>query len=432
MSEFYKELDQLKFCVFDLETTGGNQEKDYIIEIGIVLIDNLKITKEKNFLLKPGIKIPDFIQKLTSISNNDVKDCPTIEDVIDQILEMMGDRILVAHNTSFDVPFFNSVLRRLNKNELENKSICTNLMSKYLIPNLLNTNLSYMSQLFKINHGKAHRALDDAKATAEIFLIYLNIFKNRKIEKLNHLYYPKNKFEIDRTTFKTQDQFSISALKVLSPSLITVKGEKGVTLYSLPIPSLEKKEEYLLSKKIDSSAQTVTIQYFGSFFEAFYQFILVIMKLKKPLQDEILKDYCELFNIDDKKLQKLAEEIKTSSSKQEKQFVVAPHLVENQLVIFNLASISSRNFSAFKITSHRKKLTQFINSRVSRAKSSKPNSTFLIQALIKTQVKLLEKEDQYITSYKSMGLDRVNSFINEIEDYSLEQEYPYHYPKNYI
>jgi DNA polymerase-3 subunit alpha (Gram-positive type) len=432
MSEFYKELSQLKFCVFDLETTGGNQERDYIIEIGIVLIDNLKITKEKNFLLKPGIKIPEFIQKLTSISNNDVKNCPKIEDVIEEILIMMDDRILVAHNTSFDVPFFNSVLRRLHKSELNNKSICTNLMSKFLIPNLLNTNLSYMSQLFKINHGKAHRALDDAKATAEIFLIYLNIFKNRKIEKLNHLYYPKNKFEIDRCTLKMTEGFSIQNINLLSPALLTAKGEKGVILYSMPLLSLSKNTETLINERLDSNIKTITIQYFGSFFESFYQFILSIMKLKKSLQDQIIEDYCSLYGIDLEKLRELSEDIQSSPRKLKNQFLVAPHLVENQLVIFNLSTISLRNFSAFKITAHRKKLIQFINSRVSRAKSSKPNSTFMIQAIIQLQVELIKNKDKYLASYDSMGLESVNGFVNEIEDYSLEQEYPYNYPKKYI
>ena len=100
---------------FDLETTGGNHDKDGIIEIGLVKIDQLEIVEEKSYLIKPEIKIPDFIQKLTSIRNKDVKDSPKIEEVIEDILEFMGDRILIAHNTSFDIPFFNSVLRRLNK-----------------------------------------------------------------------------------------------------------------------------------------------------------------------------------------------------------------------------------------------------------------------------------------------------------------------------
>ena len=176
-----KELIQtLKFCVFDLETTGGNHQSDKIIEIGIVRIENMQVTDQKGLLIKPEIRIPDFIQKLTSISEDDVKNAPTIEEVIDEVLVMMEDCILVAHNTSFDIPFFNSVLRRLGKPELKNPALCTNLMTKYLIPNLMNSNLNYMSKIFNIKHSKAHRALDDAKATAELLLNYLNIFIDKK------------------------------------------------------------------------------------------------------------------------------------------------------------------------------------------------------------------------------------------------------------
>ncbi|RPJ78868.1 MAG: 3'-5' exonuclease [Alphaproteobacteria bacterium] len=114
-------LNELSFCVFDLETTGGNHVNDKIIEIGLVRVENLKIVAQKSFLIKPEMHIPDFIQKLTNIKEADVNDAPLIEDVIDEILEFMGDSILVAHNTSFDVPFFNSVLRRLDREELKNK-----------------------------------------------------------------------------------------------------------------------------------------------------------------------------------------------------------------------------------------------------------------------------------------------------------------------
>ena len=102
----------------------------------------------------------------------------------------MSDKILVAHNTSFDVPFFNSVLVRLGKQELKNRSICTNLMTKFLIPNLLSTNLVH-GKYFNIEHGKAHRALDDAKASAKLLLQYLDIFEKKNIDKINHLYCKK-------------------------------------------------------------------------------------------------------------------------------------------------------------------------------------------------------------------------------------------------
>ena len=122
-------LSPLSFCVFDLETTGGNLKSDRIIEIGMVRIENLKITEKKSFLVNPKRQIPDFIQRLTSIKQKDVENEQTIEQIIDEILEFIGDRILVAHNASFDVPFLDAVLKRLGRDELENRSICTNLMT---------------------------------------------------------------------------------------------------------------------------------------------------------------------------------------------------------------------------------------------------------------------------------------------------------------
>jgi DNA polymerase III epsilon subunit family exonuclease len=114
-------LESLSFCIIDLETTGGNQQTDKIIEIGMVRVENLKILEEKEFLINPEIQIPDFIQKLTGISHKDVEDAHKIEQVISEIVEFIGDSIVVAHNISFDIPFLNSVLRRLGMNEIKNK-----------------------------------------------------------------------------------------------------------------------------------------------------------------------------------------------------------------------------------------------------------------------------------------------------------------------
>ena len=226
-SASYQLINSLTFCVFDLETTGGNHVHDKIIEIGLVRISELKIVAKKSFLIKPEVHIPEFIQKLTNIKDADVTNAPLIEDVIDEIMDFMGDSILVAHNTSFDVPFFNSVLKRLGKEELKNKSICTNLMTKYMIPNLLSSNLNYMSKIFELEHQKAHRALDDAMASAHLLLKYLDIFIQKNINKVNSLYYPKNKFELDRINFKKDASIElifekIDSLKV--PFTLTIKG----------------------------------------------------------------------------------------------------------------------------------------------------------------------------------------------------------------
>ena len=126
-------MNSLSFCIIDLETTGGNYKKDKIIEIGLVRVEKLKIVEEKSYLVNPEKEIPDFIQKLTKISQAKVKDKPVIEDIIDEVIDFIGDNILVAHNTSFDVPFLNGVISTLGKSELENKVICTNVMTKHLL-----------------------------------------------------------------------------------------------------------------------------------------------------------------------------------------------------------------------------------------------------------------------------------------------------------
>ena len=76
-------LSSLKFCVIDLETTGGNPDTEKIIEIGMVKIENRKITEERSFLVNPQKDIPDFVQKLTGIRKADVEHSPKIEEVID-------------------------------------------------------------------------------------------------------------------------------------------------------------------------------------------------------------------------------------------------------------------------------------------------------------------------------------------------------------
>ena len=262
-----EQIQKMSYCVFDLETTGGNQQNDKIIEIGLVKIKNFKIVEKKNYLIQPEINIPSFIHKLTSLKQADVEKSPLIEDVIDEILEFMKDSVLVAHNTSFDIPFFNSILRRLGKKPLKNKALCTHLMTKYLMPNLMNSNLNYMCRIFNIKHQKAHRALDDAMATAKLLIKYLNIFISKDIQKLNHLYYPRNKYELDQYHFKrnlenpnqtTEILCKLSSVK--ASSLVTLKGVNGVILYSLPFTGKREQIELIEQKVKDLDWRTLTIK----------------------------------------------------------------------------------------------------------------------------------------------------------------------------
>lgn len=435
-------LENLDFVVFDLETTGGNHKSDKIIEIGLVKIENLEIIKEKNFLINPEIKIPDFIQKLTNIKQDDVKDSPFIEDVIEEVLEFMGDSILVAHNTSFDVPFFNSVLRRLEKPELENRSICTNLMTKYLIPNLLNSNLNYMSKIFNIKHSKAHRALDDAKATAELLLNYLKIFIDKDIQKINHLYYPRNRYELDRIHFKS-DQCKIEEIeaklrKLRTPSLVTLKGENGVILYSLPYTQKEAETTFILEKLKTCPWLTATIKLFGPFLETLVHFNNLFSKMEPSARGETIRLMWENYLPGQKLPPKGQEHLINKNSLEQDfgDFVIAHHLVPEQMIIFPIQSLHVKNQLIFRYPGHKKKLLQYINSksqRISNNKMKKPHYHPLLNAFIQNYLTLeKEKSNGLFIFRKKKPQVKSDEFLEELDQFLSEHPNSYQYPSEYI
>ena len=439
MNQNKVDLKELEFCVFDLETTGGNHTKDGIIEIGLVVIKNKEIILEKNYLINPEQKIPEFIQKLTTITDNQVKDSPVIKDVIEEILEIMSDKILVAHNTSFDVPFFNSVLVRLGKPELKNRSICTNLMTKFLIPNLLSTNLTYMANIFNIDHGKAHRALDDARASAQLLLRYLEIFEQKDIDKINHLYYPRNKYELDRKHIKSTN-FNLESLKVTlskikTPFLCTIKGPKGSLEYIIPLEPKSEHIKFIIEKinSMNDSWETTSFQIFGSYFETYLNFLKYASKLKHQHQDLIKEDLMNLFALNSNEIEYMEKKLRNNPDETIKNelgsFIVLGHLVEKQYLIISTQNLGQKNSLIFKYPAHQKKLQQFINSRLNKKINIKSFHLSFVSTLILITKNL---DEQILATKSSIKKKQIPEIINDIERQLSKYDYPHNYPQCYI
>jgi len=435
-------LKNLSFCVFDLETTGGNHQNDKIIEIGLVKVEKLKVTKKINYLIQPEIKIPDFIQKLTTITPEDVQDAPLIDDVIEEVLEFMGDSILVAHNTSFDVPFFNSVLIRLGKKPLTNKSLCTNLMTKYLIPNLMNSNLNYMCKVFNINHGKAHRALDDAMAATKLLLIYLNIFIDKGISKVNHLYYPRNRFDLNRCNLKSDmdPDYIINKIMSLNTStVVTFKGTDGIILFSLPTATTQKDKDLLIAKVKELNWVTLTISLHGPFIESLAKFSILFNKLDNIVKNDILKYLWKTHFPKEKMPMVSGEDDPFDPSLKVRNpefgdFIIANHLVPDQYIIYPLISLHPKTELVFRYPGHKKKLLQYINS-----KSSKMGNGSVKKALINPSLRsfidqhlIYEKDNNSLIFKKSVPIKRPDEFYFHLENFIAKKPNPNHYPKEYI
>jgi DNA polymerase-3 subunit alpha (Gram-positive type) len=356
--ESQKIISELCFCVIDLETTGGNHSKDKIIEIGMVKIENIEVTESKSFLINPETIIPDFIQKLTGISQKDVKSAPIIDDVIEQIIEFIGDDIIVAHNTSFDVPFLNGVLKKLKRPELENNVICTNVMTKHLLPEILNSNLNYMSRLFKIDHNNAHRASDDALATAKLLIIYLNIFISKGLKKVNQLYYPRNKFELDRIHFskKTPEKEISETLKSLNSSVvITVKGDRGLILATIPLEDPGDEFEFALGILSKLDWNIVTLRLINPMLEGLFQFNNHYMKYPEDVRNEI-REY----------LENKYKSNKQTTSLDRLDFILAHHLIEDQVIAYSFLNLNTNLRAIFKIPAQKKKIYQFLLNQINK------------------------------------------------------------------
>lgn len=428
-SESFKLIDSLNFCVIDLETTGGNHETDRIIEIGMVKIRNLKMTEELSLLIDPEIRIPDFIQKLTSIKQKDVKDQPKITEVIDKIVEFIGDDILVAHNTSFDIPFINAVLRRLKRKELKNNVLCTNVMTKHLIPEITSSNLTYMSNLFNLTHKNAHRALDDAIASGELLIQYCYIFIEKGIKKINQLYYPKNKFELDRAHFSKEDSTKSILDKVSSIETsvsITFKGKQGLILAIVPCENGKNDLELIETLLGRLDWQLVTVKITKPHLETLIYFCSHYQKFTESIQKE-LKEYLSLRYV------KAEETISINSL----DFVLSNHLINEQVVAYSFLNMNTKINNVFKVPAQQKKMYQFILSNANRFESNQKGKrkTFIpseLEFLIENYLSQTNKDDTYLYITKKDVKNGRDHFITILDKYITEIKNPTMFPMSHL
>jgi len=169
----------MNYAVLDLETTG-NGAGDEIIQIGLVLLDEaLQTVQTYSSFVKPSIPIPPFIAQLTGIDESMVKDAPAIDDVLLEVVPLLTDAVLVAHNVNFDAGFLNQALDRSGYMPFAGRQLDTIDLLRILFPMLTTYQLGAVTELFGIEHQNHHRADSDAIATGELFAICLN-----KLEQL--------------------------------------------------------------------------------------------------------------------------------------------------------------------------------------------------------------------------------------------------------
>ncbi|HEX8181926.1 MAG TPA: exonuclease domain-containing protein [Pyrinomonadaceae bacterium] len=164
-------LGETDFVVVDVETTDARTPPGRITEIGAYRVHAGSIVAEFRTLVNPETPIPSFIVGLTGITDQMVKDAPRFADIAHEWLQFADLAVLVAHNASFDVRFLNHELARVYPGRrMCNTQLCTVKLTRQLMPDLVNHRLHTIAEHFAVPIPNRHRAPDDARATAEIFI----------------------------------------------------------------------------------------------------------------------------------------------------------------------------------------------------------------------------------------------------------------------
>ncbi|MEG1505450.1 MAG: PolC-type DNA polymerase III, partial [Lachnospiraceae bacterium] len=195
--------------------------QDKIIEVGAVKVHNGEIIDRFSTFVNPGMPIPFRITQLTGISDDMVMDAPGIAVVLPQFLEFSEGSVLVAHNAGFDVGF---VEQNCRYQEIEAKfvSVDTVALARVLLPTLSKYKLNVVAKALNVSLENHHRAVDDAMATAEIFLKFVQMLKEQEITTLKGI-----------NRFGSMNPDNIRKLPTYH-AIILAKNEEGrVNLYRL-------------------------------------------------------------------------------------------------------------------------------------------------------------------------------------------------------
>lgn len=170
----------------DLETTGANIVFNRIMEIGIIRVENGKITKKYSKLINPQTQIDPFVETLTGIHLEDLENAPTFYDVKDEILEILKDSIFAAHNVRFDYGFLRNEFKRFDIN-FTSKHFDTAKLARLLYPKMHHVNLDVIIEKFNIKCKDRHRAYGDAKAIHDFYKKVKKEINPEKFDKVMDL-----------------------------------------------------------------------------------------------------------------------------------------------------------------------------------------------------------------------------------------------------
>ena len=178
-----------RFVVVDVETTGSSAIRgDRVTEVAAVVVESGRVEVAFQSLVNPERHIPAFITGLTGISNAMVADAPTFCEIADSLATTLAARTFVAHNAVFDWGFLTMEFARAHRPEaLAGAPLCTVRLARRVLAHLPRRNLDAVAWHYGVSIESRHRALGDARATAQVLLGLLRDAEQRGFHSLDEL-----------------------------------------------------------------------------------------------------------------------------------------------------------------------------------------------------------------------------------------------------
>lgn len=175
------------YIVLDIETTGISAEYSALTEIGAAKVIDDKVVMTYSQLINPNTEIPQQIIDLTGITNEMVKNEPTIEEVLPEFMAFCGDLPILGHNIIFDFSFLKTSAMRISRS-FEKKALDTLELARHFVKEQPSYSLTNLVKRYQIEHNHAHRGYDDALATHKLYQILKNDYYTSSTE---HYFIPK-------------------------------------------------------------------------------------------------------------------------------------------------------------------------------------------------------------------------------------------------
>lgn len=181
-------LDATDYVVVDVEATGSKAPPARVMELGAYRLSGGRIVAEFQTLINPRAPIPSFISNLTGITDQMVAAAPPFEEVAGEWLDFADGAVLVAHDADefpFDVRLINHELSLIYpRKRMANPHLAAVPLSRRVVPGLVNHRLPTLAEHFSVPLLRRHRAAEDARATAEIFLRLLAVLRENGVNSL--------------------------------------------------------------------------------------------------------------------------------------------------------------------------------------------------------------------------------------------------------